>query len=100
MRTIGNCKSIMMKKKWLERFNPLWVYQEGVLNMKRQNPMPTVAYQGQTYKLKSRKTQIPDFESLDRMSVLIWLNRNTTAKGYFKTPNPLIGMGGAIDLKY
>ena len=65
---------------------------------KQSNPMPTVAYQGEVYKLRSRKTEVPNLEIMDSLSAHIWLNRNTTARGYSKAPNPLIGMGGAITL--
>lgn len=53
---------------------------------KQVNPMPTVTYQGKTYKLKSRKTEVPDLEAMDSLSAHIWLNRNTTARGYRKEP--------------
>jgi len=66
--------------------------------MKKSNPMPTVTYKDSTYKLKSRKTEIPDFNSMSNFSVLIWLNQNTTARGYSKHSNPLMGMGGVIGL--
>lgn len=58
------------------------------------NPMPSVTVDGNTYKLKSRKTEIPDFLAMTSMEVSLWLLRNTTPKGYFKAPNPLSGMGG------
>jgi hypothetical protein len=67
--------------------------------MKVKNPMPTVSYNGETYKLRSRKTQVPNLKNMDSTSALIWLNRNTTARGYQKVPNPLIGMGGIITIK-
>lgn len=67
--------------------------------MKVKNPMPTVTFEGETYKLRSRKTQIPDFGSMDRMSIRLWLLKNTTPKGYQKEPNPLIGLGGIVSLK-
>jgi hypothetical protein len=66
--------------------------------MKRTNPMPTVTYGEYTYKLKSRKTIVPDFNSMTRFEALIWINRNTRARGYSKAPNPLIGLGGAISV--
>lgn len=49
-------------------------------------PMPTVTYEGITYKLRSRKIQVPDLSAMDSLSVHVWLNRNTTAKGYRKEP--------------
>lgn len=66
---------------------------------KQVNPMPTVTYEGKTYKLKSRKTVIPDFSVMDSMSVHWWIYKNTTPRGYCKAPNPLLGMGGAISIK-
>jgi hypothetical protein len=63
---------------------------------KQVNPMPTVIYQGNTYKLRSRKTEVPDLEAMSEFSALIWLIKNTTARGYSKAPDPLKGMGGAI----
>jgi hypothetical protein len=64
------------------------------------NPMPTVTYDGVTYKVRSRKTEIPDLDAMDRLGALMWLNRNTFARGVGirTTPNPLQGMGGAISL--
>jgi hypothetical protein len=62
------------------------------------NPMPTVTHEGNTYKLKSRKTIIPNFSNMTRFEALIWLNQNTRARGYSKAPNPLIGLGGAIQI--
>jgi hypothetical protein len=53
---------------------------------KQVNPMPIVTYQGETYKLRSRKTEIPNLEAMDSLSAHVWLNRNTTAKGYRKEP--------------
>jgi hypothetical protein len=53
---------------------------------KQVNPMPTVTYEGATYKLRSRKTEVPDLEAMDSLEAHIWLNRNTTAKGYRKVP--------------
>lgn len=55
--------------------------------MKKQvNPMPTVTYEGKTYKLKSRNIEVPDLDTMDSLSAHVWLNRNTTAKGYRKEP--------------
>lgn len=54
--------------------------------MTPRGPMPTVSYDGNTYKLRSRRTTIPDFTAMRRMEALVWLNRNTTARGYSKTP--------------
>ena len=67
--------------------------------MKQSSPMPTVTYDGNTYKLKSRKIAVPDLQSMERFSALIWLINNTTSRGYSKPSNPLAGMGGAITLR-
>ena len=67
--------------------------------MRKSNPKPTVTFEGNTYKLRSGKTEVPDLASMSHLSALIWINRNTTARGYSKTPNPLIGMRGALTLK-
>ena len=53
---------------------------------KQVNPMPAVTYEGETYKLRSRKTEVPDLEAMDSLSAHVWLNRNTTARGYSKEP--------------
>ena len=62
------------------------------------NPMPTVTYDGSTYKVRSRKTEIPDLEAMPRTAALQWLCANTYPRGYSKAPSPLQGMGGAISL--
>lgn len=64
----------------------------------KKGPMPTVTYEGETYKLKSHKTQIPNLLGMERLAALVWLQRNTWPRGYHKSPNPLTGMGGAIGL--
>jgi len=62
-------------------------------------PKPTVEYDGQAYKVRSRATEIPDLAAMDRLGVLIWLNRNTYAKGRSNVkPNLLAGLGDAISL--
>jgi hypothetical protein len=62
-------------------------------------PKPTVEYDGQTYKVRSHATEIPDLEAMNRLGALIWLNRNTHAKGRSNVkPNPLAGLGDAISL--
>lgn len=59
----------------------------------------TVAYDGNQYKVKSNKIDIPDLASLDRMSALYWLNQNTYKRGYStKRLSPLTGFGGAISV--
>ena len=60
------------------------------------DPMPTVTFDGQVYKMKSRKVEIPNLSEMPRIEALIWLNRNTRARGYSKVTNPLAGFGGAI----
>ncbi len=40
-------------------------------------PMPTVEFNGKVYKLRSRKTEIPDLAALDRMDAAPNLPRLT-----------------------
>ncbi len=47
----------------------------------KRGPMPTVEYNSKVYKVRSRKTEIPDLAAMDRMGALIWLNRNTYPLG-------------------
>ena len=61
-------------------------------------PMPTVTYDGNTYKLRSRKTVVPDLDAMGRTAALQWLCRETWPRGYSKPPSPLAGMGDAIGL--
>jgi len=61
-------------------------------------PMPTVTYDGNTYKVRSRKTEIPDLGAMPRMAALQWLCRETYRRGYSKAPSPLAGLAGAIGL--
>lgn len=60
-------------------------------------PMPIVDYDGQTYRLLSRQTPIPDLADMDRITALVWLLRNTRAKGYSRATNPLQGYGGSVN---
>ena len=62
-------------------------------------PMPTVTYDGSTYKLRSRKTVVPNLDSMERMAALIWINQNTTKRGHHAVPSPLLGMAGAVGLQ-
>lgn len=64
--------------------------------MATKNPMPSVEYEGERYKLLSRKTPIPDFTAMTGMEVHLWLIGNTRGRGYSRTSNPLAGFGGAI----
>ncbi len=43
--------------------------------------MPTVEHNGRTYKVRSRKTEIPDFAAMDDIAVSVWLLRNTYPRG-------------------
>ncbi len=65
------------------------------------NPKREVSYDGCTYKVRSNKIEIPDFDQMERMAVLVWLNRNTypIGVGIRTRPNPLQGIGGAISVK-
>lgn len=60
------------------------------MKSKVKNPLPTVEYQGRVYKLKSRKINVPDFNLMSELEILIWINKNTIARGYQKD-KPLIG---------
>jgi hypothetical protein len=57
------------------------------LRSEAMTPRPTVTYDGNTYCLRSSRTEIPDLDSMERMAALIWLNRNTVARGYSR-PRP------------
>ena len=58
-----------------------------------------ISYDGNTYKVRSDKIEIPDFTMMERLAVLLWLNRNTYPRGYSRrTSNPLQGFDGAISL--
>ncbi|MEU4558407.1 hypothetical protein AB0F72_08455 [Actinoplanes sp. NPDC023936] len=43
--------------------------------------MPTVEHNGRVYKLRSRKTEIPDLGAMDGIAVAMWLLRNTYPRG-------------------
>ena len=63
----------------------------------KRGPMPRVEYDGEVYCMTSRKTEIPDLYSMDRMAARLWLLRNTRGRGYGKeTPN--ISFGGAVSV--
>jgi len=62
-------------------------------------PMPIVTVDGQAYKLKSRKTTVPDLARMERFDVLRWLCNNTRPRGYSKGANPLRGMCAVISVK-
>jgi hypothetical protein len=60
---------------------------------------PIIEYDGQTYKVRSALTPIPDLAEMERIEALIWLNRNTYAKGRSnQKPNLLAGLGDAISV--
>jgi len=59
----------------------------------------TATYDGTSYKVRSDSIEIPNFAQMERIAVLVWLNRNTYGRGYSNKPvNLLQGMGGAIGL--
>ncbi len=64
-------------------------------------PMPTVTYDGTTYKLRSRGTAIPDLDAMPRLHALVWINQNTTRRGAGTrtTPNPLRGLGDVLTVR-
>jgi hypothetical protein len=67
--------------------------------MMQEQPMRKreVSYDGSTYKVRSNKIIIPDFSQMERTAILLWMMRHTYARGYSK-PNPLNGLGGAIQI--
>jgi len=60
---------------------------------------PTVTYDGRTYRVRSVKTEIPDFTTMDRLAVLQWMSRYTTPRGYSRAPSRLQGLGIALDVR-
>ena len=52
--------------------------------MTKRGPMPTVVFEGRVYALTSRKTFVPNLEAMNRTDALLWLIRNTRARGYSK----------------
>lgn len=50
------------------------------------NPMPTVEYNGRVYKVRSRKTEIPDLAAMDGIAASMWLIRNTYPRGASNRP--------------
>lgn len=61
-------------------------------------PMPTVIHNDTVYKVRSRKTEIPDLAAMDEMAVLVWLLRNTYPRGTnHRRPRPnLAGLNLAV----
>jgi hypothetical protein len=57
-----------------------------------------VEWEGNCYKVKSDKIEIPDFSKMERFSVLQWMCKYTYPRGHSK-PNPLAGFGGAISIR-
>jgi hypothetical protein len=59
-----------------------------------------VSYDGSTYKVRSDKILIPDFTQMDRIAVLMWLNRYTYVRGIGTRTrsNLLQGFDGTIGL--
>ncbi len=55
-------------------------------------PMPTVTYNGQTYKVRSRKTDIPDLDAMSGTAAAMWLIRNTYPRGYSQPRPNLAGL--------
>ena len=43
--------------------------------------MPTVTFNDRTYKVRSRKTEIPELAAMDEMAALVWLLRSTYPTG-------------------
>jgi hypothetical protein len=71
-----------------------------VMAFKKRGPKRRIDWDNQVYSVKSDKIEVPNFKDMDRLSVLMWLNKNTYRKGYTtRKVNPLAGLGGAITLK-
>ncbi len=66
--------------------------------MTARKPKRTVTFEGRTYKVKSDKIEIPDFDQMDRTAVLMWMLKHTYPRGYGK-PNPLAGLGGIVSIR-
>jgi len=56
-------------------------------------------YKGQSYKVKGKKTVVPNFDEMDSFAVHIWMVKNTYARGYAAKTNPLAGMGRALSVQ-
>lgn len=52
--------------------------------------MPAVEYNGKVYKVRSRKTEIPDLAAMDGIAASMWLIRNTHPRGYSRPTAPLL----------
>jgi hypothetical protein len=57
-----------------------------------------VMWDGKYYKVKSSKVEIPDLSAMGRIEALIWINKNTYARGRQKPDDPLTGMGDAVSV--
>lgn len=58
-----------------------------------------VEYDGKTYAVKSDKIEIPDFDSMSRIEILMWLNQKTYAQGRStRKPTGLEGLGDVLNL--
>lgn len=65
---------------------PVWV----------QEPPPDEGGEGSWYKVK-KGVEVPDFTTMSRLSIFVWINQNTYSTGVSTTrPNPLQGMGSVI----
>lgn len=50
--------------------------------MASKGPKPTIEWNGSTYSLRAYSTVIPDLASMSPLSASVWINQNTTARGY------------------
>lgn len=55
-----------------------------------------IVYDGNSYVVRSQRTEVPDLAGMDRLTALLWLNRNTYAHGYSRDTNPLRGLGDVV----
>ncbi len=58
----------------------------------------TVEFNGQRYKLRSNKIDVPDLAKMERFAALRWLIANTYPKGYSMAPAQSLAFGDAITI--
>lgn len=64
--------------------------------VRTKTPKRVVAYDGTSYKVRSNTIEIPNFGEMERIAVLMWLNKHTYARGHSRQSNPLQGLGGVL----
>jgi hypothetical protein len=58
----------------------------------KRGPKPRITYDGKTYTARRWSVDIPDLDSMDRLSALAWLVANTTPTGYSRPKPNLSGI--------